>query len=202
MRIPAQSTKTIKLHIHGRLRLILPLVQMGLAAVLMRLSFLYDVATRSHDMPGVHPGFFLLLLVNFPAGPLLQVLRPRAEPSLWLGILSVLIIGVLWYGIGSWILAYRERRILFPPGRTSLRVSADLLLIAMGVLLGWAIVAEFRDYPFMISPSHFGGWFWFAPICIFALFWSVGPILVFGYDLGNYVRHRYGDARMLAKRSR
>ena len=169
MSTPAASAKAIKVPIRWKLRLILPLVQMGSAAWLLRLSFLYDVATRNHNMPGRHPGFFLLLLVNFPVSLPLQLLRPHSEPSVWFGIVSVLIIGLFWYGIALWILAYRERHALFKPDRTWLRVSADLLLMAMGIFLVWVVVGEFRDYPFMISPSHFGGWFWFAPICLFAL---------------------------------
>jgi len=192
VRTSAGPANAVTVRIGGNLRVILPLVQMALAALLLRLSFLYDVATRHHDMPGVHPGFVLLQLINLPVSLPLKLLRPRQEPPLWLGVLSVLIIGLLWYGIASWTLVYRERRTLFPSDRSDrawVRVSTDLLLIAMGATFGWAVLTEFRDYPFMISPSHFGGWFWFAPVCIFAIFWIVGSILVFGYDLTDFVRH-------------
>jgi hypothetical protein len=76
-------------------------------------------------------------------------------------------------------------------------MSGDLLLIAMGIFPVWVVADELRDYPFMLSPSHLAGWLWFAPVCISVLLWAVGSVLVFGYDLGNYVRHRY--ARTQAK---
>ncbi len=136
MRTSAGPANAVTVRIGGKLRVILPLVQMAVAALLLRLSFLYDVATRHHDMPGVHPGFVLLQLINLPVSLPLNLLRPRQEAQPWLSVLSVLVIGLLWYGIASWTLVYRERRTPFPSDRPWIRVSTDLLLIAMGATLG------------------------------------------------------------------
>jgi len=67
MRTPARFDKAIMKNVLAdrKLRIILPLAQMVLVVLLLRLSFLYDVATRYDDSPGVHPAFILLLLVNF-----------------------------------------------------------------------------------------------------------------------------------------
>jgi len=183
-----------------KLRIILPLAQMVLVVLLLRLSFLYDVATRYDDSPGVHPAFILLLLVNFPVSVPLKLLLYGRLPPLWFDTVFVVMVGVLWSGVASCVLVYRKRQAVFPPDRAWLRVSADLLLITMGIFLVWVVAEELRDYPFMLSPSHLGGWLWFASVCISALLWSVGSVLVFGYDLGNCVRHRCSASKTAALR--
>lgn len=186
MRTPPQPA-SVKLPSGGKLRVILPLLQMGLAALLLRLSFVYAVATRHHDMPGRHPGFLLLLVINYTAFLALQRLQPQPESPLWFGVVSVIIIGLLWYGIASWTLKYRERRTLFSPDRSWLRVSIDLLLIAMGGFLGWTVIWAYLYDPITIAPYILGGWLWFVPICILTIAWSVGLVLVFCYDLGKFI---------------
>lgn len=168
----------------------MPLAQMMLAALLLRLSFLHDAATQYDDSRGLHPAFILLLCLNFPVSVPLKLLLYGRLSTLWFDAVFVLIVGALWYGIAICISIYRKRGIVFPPEPRWLRVPADLLVLAMGVFLVWAVGAEIRDYPFMLSPSHLGGWFWFAPICVSVLLWSVGSLLVFGYDLAKCVRRR------------
>jgi hypothetical protein len=174
----------------GKLRVVMPLAQMMLAALLLRLSFLHDAATQYDDSRALHPAFILLLCLNFPVSIPLKLLLYGRLSALWFDVIFVSIVGALWYGIATCISIYRKRGAVFPPDRLWLRVPADLLLLAMGVFLVWAVAAELRDYPFMLSPSHLGGWFWFAPICVSSLLWSVGSVLVFGYDFANCVRRR------------
>lgn len=177
----------------SKLRIILPLCQIVLAALLL-LVFLYDVAARHHDSPGLYPGFILLLSINLPVSVPLKLLLYGRLPPLWFSTVFVAMVGVLWYGVASCILVYLQRQGVFPPDRAWLRVFADVLLVAMGVFLLWAIAEELIHYPFMLSPSHLGGWLWFTPICMSVLLWSVGSVLVFGYDLRNCVRQYYKES--------
>ncbi len=177
-----------------KLRIVLPFAQMALAALLLRLSFLYDVAHQYDDSPGLHSGFILLLFVNFPVSVPLKFLLFRRLPPLGFDTIFVAAVGALWYGIASWMLIYRKRRAIFPPHRAWLRVSADLLLVAMGIFIAWAAVVVVVEEPHMLSPSHLGGWLWFAPVCVSLLFWSAGSILVFGYDFLNWIRELYNES--------
>jgi hypothetical protein len=172
-----------------KLKLILPLAQMGLAALLLRLSFLYEVAARMQDSRDMHPGFVLLLLLNLPVSVPVKMFLYGLLPTLWFDALMVVTIGVFWYWAALRMLMYRERGTLLPFNGAWMRISIDLLLVSVGVFLLWSLVEEVRDYPFMFSPSRFG-WPWFVPICASSLVWSLGSILVFGYDLANCVRHR------------
>ena len=175
-----------------KLKLILPLTQMGLATLLLRMSFLYDVATRMHDSPGVHPGFILLLVLNLPVTVPVKMLLYGRLPTLWFDALMVVAIGVFWYWAALRIKIYRERGKLLLFNGTWMRISIDLLFASVGVFLAWSLVNSVRDYPFMFSPSRFG-WPWFVPICASSLFWSFGSIFVFGDDLVNCVRHRSSE---------
>ena len=161
-----------------------------MAALLLRPSFLYGVATRMDDSPGVHPGFVLLLVLNLPVSVPVKLLFYGRVPTLWFDALLVVTIGLFWYWVALRMLLYGERKTLLTFNSTWMRISTDLLLISVSVFLGWSIVEEIRDYPFMLSPSRFGGWLWFFPICVSFLFWSLGSMLVFSYDLANCVLHR------------
>ncbi len=172
----------------GSARIILPLVQMVLAALLLRLSFLRDFATRYHDSPGVHPGFILLLYLNLPISIPLKLLLYGRLPTLWFDTAFVAMVGMLWYGVASCIAMYRERRTVVPTDRAWLRASVDLLWIAMGVFIAWMLVEELSSFRMTVFPAQLGGWFWSAAVCGSLLFWSAGSIVIFGYDLGNCVR--------------
>jgi hypothetical protein len=122
----------------NNLKVILPLSQAALAALLLRQSFLYDAATRLDDSRGVHPAFTLLLLVNFPVCVLLRELLIGRMGSPWFSLLILVVVAGFWFGIAEWVSSYRKRGSIFPAQWRWLRISADLFLIGMGGLLSWA----------------------------------------------------------------
>ncbi len=100
-----------------RLKYALPLGQMALAVVFLRLIFLWDVATRMDDMPGKHPAFLLLLYLHLP---LMFVLKPLLFGRLPELALLVAAIGVFWYCIALLIHRHNERGTVFHDGLGSL----------------------------------------------------------------------------------
>jgi hypothetical protein len=171
-----------------RLRYALPLGQMTLAAVCLRLEFLNGVAQRGADSRGLSPAFLLLECFDFPVSFPLKLTLYGYLPALWFGAFSVAAIGMFWYWVALWIDRYNKRRPLFQFVSAPLRIVADVLVIAMGACLGWFLIAEARDYPHN-GPLSLDvlGW-WFIPTNASLLFWTVGPILIFGKDLIQYLR--------------
>jgi hypothetical protein len=108
-----------------RLKVLLPLGQTALAALLLRLSFLYEVATQNLDCPGVYPGFVLVLVLNLPVSLPAKLLLYGRLPTFWFDALFLVATGLFWYGVASWILSCRERKVLFPFETAWMRMSAD-----------------------------------------------------------------------------
>jgi hypothetical protein len=161
-----------------KLKYALPFGQMALAVVLLRLIFLWDVATRMDDMPGDHPAFLLLLYLHLP---LMLLLR-----RLVFGSLPVLVaaIGMFWYWVVLLVHRYRERGTVFPAGWMALRIVADVVLIAVPACLGWLFIEEIRGYPnIYVLQRSLVEWSWFIPTYGSLLMWILGPIFVFGNDL-------------------
>ena len=172
-----------------RLRYALPLAQMALAVVFLRLIFLWDVATRGDDMPGRHPAFQVLIYLHLPLMLVFKELLFGRLPEL---AVLVAAIGGFWYWIALLVHRYNERRTIFPPAWGTLRIVADLALITMGASIGWLSIENIRDYPDMYSPlpQSFLGWSWFIPTYGFLLMWILSPIVVFGSDLVQYLRRK------------
>ena len=160
----------------------LPLVQMGLAVVFLRLEFLHAVAQRQADSPGVHPAFILLLLLDLPVTAPLKLAVYGLLPTLWFDALLVFAIGVFWYWFALGLHSYHERKILLPFRWAPARIIGDVLLVAAGVFVACLLLGEVRDFPNSLSPSALG-WPWAIPIWASSLLWSLGPVFVFGQDL-------------------
>jgi hypothetical protein len=163
-----------------KLKYVLPLAQMALAVVLLRLSYLWMRTITHSDSPGPDPAFSLLLSINAPAA-LARTLWSHRLPYLWDNVTFVAAIGMFWYWIALNIQSWRERRrtlLLF--AWTPLRIGADLLVIAGGVCLVWLCLDA-------MSGPHVP-WLWFVPTSI--LIWSVGPMFFFGRDLIHCVRRK------------
>jgi len=169
-----------------RLKYALPLGQMALAVVFLRLIFLWDVATRMDDMPGKHPAFLLLIYLHLP---LMFVLKPLLFGRLAELALLVAAIGVFWYCIALLIHRHNERGTVFPTGWVALRIAADVVLIAIPMCLGLLFIESVRDYPNIYAlPRSFEGWSWFLPTYGSVLMWILGPIVIFGSDLIRFLR--------------
>jgi hypothetical protein len=154
---------------------------MVLAVVLLRLIFLWDVATRMDDMAGKHPAFLLLLCLHLP---LMLVLKPLLFGSLPELAVLVAAIGVFWYLVVLLVHRYSERGTIFPAEWMALRIVADVVLIAMPTCLGWLFIEDIKDYPNIYALRHsLVGWSWFIPTYASLLMWILGPIFVFGNDL-------------------
>jgi hypothetical protein len=169
-----------------KLQWALPIAQMALAVIFLRLSFLWHIATRMQDMPGPHPASVLLMCLNLPLSPVLNRILDL-PPTLWRDGTVVVAIGILWYWVGLKIHRCKERKTLFPVAWEHLRIQVDLLVIGMAGGLGW-LLAEVAKDSTPLSRS-FLGW-WFAPICASLLFWTLGPMFVFGNDLIRCLRQR------------
>jgi hypothetical protein len=174
-----------------RLRYVLPLAQMALGAIFLRLSFVYEVAQRMADSRGVPPAFVLLLCLNLPVSIPLKLTVWGYLPTLWFDALFVSVIGVFWYWVALGIHRYNERKSVFLFARVALRITTDLGVIAMGAFLGWSLVEDAGEQHSIISrlsPSALG-WWWSIPTYGSLRIWSLGPILLFGTDLIQCIRH-------------
>lgn len=164
----------------------LPLFQMALADVLLRVSSSWNLATRTAGMRGMHPGFLLLLSINLPVALPFKSVYGDALP-LWAEVVLIAAIGMFWYWIASRINSWQQRGT--PPlfAWAPLRVTVDVLLIAAGFYLAWGIAEYVISIPAeILSPSYLGPYF--VPVWASLLTWSVGLALVFGYDLVQCVR--------------
>jgi hypothetical protein len=92
----------------------------------------------------------------------------------WWDAFFIASVGIFWYWIALNISSWRERRVLLLPTSMPLRVTTDLLLIALGPCFVWFS----RDID-LIHLWQQG----FVVAVPFLLIWSVGPVFVFGRDL-------------------
>ena len=171
-----------------KLRYALPASQMALAVGLLWWSNQWSRAQmRLQDMPGTPPAFTLCISINAPVA-LPRALLFRHVSVFRDYVLVVLAAGALWYwvalNIGSW---RRNRTVLTFPW-APLRLSADLLLVGMGVLVGCWFVEEGRS--FRPLPWPLASWFWMAGFLIPLLAWSLALIFFFGRDFIHCIRGR------------
>ena len=183
------------LHMRLRLKYALPILQMALAAIFLRLSFLWDVAARGNDSPGKHPAFILLACLNLPVALFLRPILDLPLPALWDNAMYAAGIGIFWYWVARRVQRYKERRTLFLFAWAPLRVTIDLFLIGIGAFLLWSLIENARSYPHngRLSPDNLG-WWWFIPTLACLLFWMLGLIVVFGTDLTQCLRGMFSRA--------
>lgn len=171
----------------------LPLFQMALAGTLLRVNSSWNAATRMDDMPGMHPGFLLLLSINLPVALPFKSIYGTALP-LWAQLVLIAEIGIFWYWIASRINSWRQRGAPLFFAYVPLRLTVDVLLIACGSYLAWGIAEYAISIPAVIlSPTHLGPYFF--PVWAALLTWSIGLALACCYDLVQCIR---GDGRHTA----
>lgn len=181
----------------GKLKYLLPLVQMALAALLWQ-SYQWDELNRPsryNDSPGIGPARILLVCVD---GPPLLLIALSSRPlgfGYWmflgygfrgLDAVFVVCIGVFWYWISLNILSLRNQNRLVLFTWLPLRIAVDLLLMALSPLMFGFKHLDIAGMP----------WPWLIPSLTLFLIWASWPLIVFGCDLLRVARasfeHRTG----------
>ena len=146
-----------------KLKYVLPLVQMTLAAALLRWAYLWQRwAGRIMDMPGRHPAFWLFFSLNGPVAVVGQPLWFREPPA---NLILITAVGVFWYWVALNIYSWRESRTLLLFVWAPIRVAADLLLIVIGAYLGRIAIGSVNAFP--ATPVSQLPWPWFIPTWTF-----------------------------------
>jgi hypothetical protein len=186
-----------------KLRYTIPLAQMALALVLLRLSYLEDVWQHRAGchMCGPGPAFHLLISINVPVavarafwwralysasegfGPMIAYLLD--------GGTQVVAIGLLWYGVMLNVCSLQQGRMVLMFRWLPLRIAGNVILAATGMfwalycvandLLGWNLwnLAPIVPRP---EPSVYS-FLWFIVLVGLHLTWSLALIYFFGRDL-------------------
>jgi hypothetical protein len=176
-----------------KLKFLLPSLQILLAVVLYWQSDAWNQAQRRiSDMPGPDPAFTLLVAINFPAA-LVRAFVLAPLPEVWNRAFFIGSIGLLWYWLVLEYQSWRKRREAFTFTWNPLRVFADLLLIAIGMLCGlYALdnILQLRAFvhgeivpQLLIFPKKGWGWPWFIATEGLYFAWFVGLSALFGRDL-------------------
>lgn len=186
-----------------RLKYALPLAQMLLASALLICSSLWaPAAMRVCDMPGSTPAFGLLASINAPVA----VARtfwishlPGRTITLADGRIAffdlvddatlVAAVGVFWYWVVLNIRCWRQWHAIIMFRWFPLRLATDGILMAVGLLSGFAGLVEGRHIVLASDPRGtgcFGPLVWSNWLSIviagFFLSWSIGLIVLFGRD--------------------
>jgi hypothetical protein len=173
---------------HVRLRYALPAAQMLLAVGLVWWSDRwFEVQMRLQDMPGPAPAFQLCACINAPVA-LVRSLCFRHLSHYDDSIALVIAVGALWYWVALNVESWRRDRMVLTFRWAPVRISTDLLLVAMGVLFGCWFVAEGG----ILSPSPWplASWLWIAGLLTPLLGWSLALIFSFGRDFIHCIRGR------------
>jgi len=168
-----------------KIRYLLPLAQMALAALLLRAEYRWaEYARHIYDMPGPSVEYVLLFVINAPAFVARRLLFADGYYGSRSDFLLVPLIGLLWF----WIAHCVERRGVVLFAWRPLRIATDAVLCAFGALF----VALFPN-------SHMAGLptAWRALGAIALLIWIFGPPLIFGLDLGRCLRHKSPNAAVV-----
>ena len=177
----------IKRNVRVRLRYILPAAQVTAALVLYYLGGRwYEGMRHVSSMPGTSPFFTLLVSLNAPLA-LVRGLYYRHVPELWDRWVFVSAIAILWYWVALNVESWRRDRKVLAFSRFPLRLTADLLLIALGAFWGFVFAGQGRQIHMDLEFAHP----LFVP-CVLGLLlaWSLALIFFFGRDLIQCVRDR------------
>jgi hypothetical protein len=166
-----------------KLKYVLPLVHMGLAAVLLRCNEVWEMATRNQDMRGHSASFRLLGSLDWPV--LLIPGRWRmAFP--WNSATAIAVTGLFWYWVAENVGEFRQRRSVLMFASAPLRVVGDLLLVIAGACFGLAFATSLDRGPLPDFPRLGSEWLWFLPTVAVQLAWFLTLIGAFGRDLIHY----------------
>jgi hypothetical protein len=93
-------------------RYVLPLAQMALAVVCLRLEFLSDVAQQGMDSRSFSPAFILLLYLNLPISVPPKFFVWGHLPTFWFDAIFVAAVGAFWY----WVVRHIQPKTFLPSG--------------------------------------------------------------------------------------
>lgn len=169
-----------------KLRYTLPEVQMALAIGAFWWSDRwFRVQMRLQDMPGPAPAFTLLMALNAPLA-LLRAFYYRFLPEFWYRVAFVATIGLFWQWVGANIESWRRNREVLTFHRAPLRILADLVLIALGILCGIWFAGEWRE----VGPLSWPSLPWILGFVGPLVTWSLALTLFFGRDFIHCARRR------------
>ena len=182
-----------------RLYALLPLAQMVIAGALLWRSELFRALTHLQDMPGPDRAFVLCISINAPVF-LLRALWFRYLSGWHDHALLIVVIGLLWFWVAFSIRSWQSRRAVGMFSWKPLRLAGDLLVTAVGALLGFVFVMNFPEVVIRIKYSRdFTDALWLASEPALFLAWSIVLIFFFGRDFihsasqvqsGNIELHR------------
>lgn len=165
-----------------RLYVLLPLAQMAIAGVLLRWSERFTALTHLQDMPGPDRAFVLCISINAPVF-LLRALWFRHLSGWHDHALLIVVIGLLWFWVAFSIRSWQSRRAVGMFSWKPLRSAGDLLVTAVGALLGFVFVMNFPEVVIRIKYSRdFTDALWIGSEPALFLAWSIVLIFFFVRD--------------------
>jgi hypothetical protein len=165
-----------------RLYALLPLAQMVIAEMLLWWSERFRLLTHLQDMPGPDRAFVLCISINAPVS-LLRALWFRHLSGWHDDALLIVVIGLFWFWVALNITSWQRGRSAMMFSWKPLRLAGDLLLTAVGALLGFVFAMNFPEAMIRIKYSRgFTETLWLASEPILFLAWSIMLILFFGRD--------------------
>ncbi len=177
-----------------KLKYTLPLVQMLVAVALLVWTDRWERALmRVMDMPGTPPSFTLLIAINAPLA-IPRALVYRYLPGWWDQITLIVAIGVFWYWVSLNIESWGQRRRIFIFSWVPLRLVADAMAVAIGVMWVFMLWGE-RWYTvpqgvWIVRGWSLSQWLWFVPCSLLPILWSAALILLFGRDIVQCFLHQ------------
>lgn len=180
-----------------RLYALLPLAQMVIAGALLWRSELFRALTHLQDVPGPDRAFILCISINAPVF-LLRALWFRHLSGWYDDTLLIVAIGLLWVWVALNIRSWQSRGAVRMFSWKPLRLAGDLLVSAVGALLGFVFVMNFGEVVIGIKYSRdFVDALWLASEPALFLAWSIALIFFFGRDfLHSVSRTESGDLEL------
>ena len=118
-----------------KLKYALPLAHLVLGLALLWRTYLYDMAMRGRGT-GICPALQLLGSINAPV-TVARMIWFHHTPYFWDYAAYIVAIGLFWYWAALNISCWRKRRTVCLFSFLPLRLAGDVLLVAIGVVLGW-----------------------------------------------------------------
>ena len=172
----------------AKLRYVLPVAQMALAAMLLWWSnAVLIAANRHHYVLGTTSQFSFLVSLNAPVA-FLRAFWFRHLPFLWDDITFTAAIGLLWYWVALNLHSLRQKRKVCMFSWPPLRLIGDIGAIGVGVGVFWGFI-YWRSRLGCI-PVSWLGWLWCALLVSLPLAWSVFLIFLFGRDFIHCILRR------------
>jgi hypothetical protein len=184
-----------------RLRYALPLAQMTVAVLLRWGDYLWFKRIAGlYDMPPQPPAWQLSTAINMPIVLIRALWTRMGVWGWWDEGLYIAVVGLFWYWIAMNMQSWRQQRAVRTFSNPPLRVTADLLLIMLGIVFGGVVAFHDPADPalrYSIVAHH---WLWFVTITGLHLVWSLTFLFFFGRDLISVLRNNLGGHSSVAQK--